>query len=165
MRQYTRKRFKPKYCNKMSKELFELMRAEEMATLYPSNFTKKEAQQTGKDLVNQVLELGNVSILDFGANLVRLSEVIGSAMSEFRSKIKNIEKETVQGVEFYPVNGGETLNFKDDEIWSDIKRELSEREELLKVAYKSKSEIYDESGVLVSKVSSTPRASSVTIKF
>ena len=148
-----------------SKQLFELMKAEEMASLYPHNFTKKEAQQTGKDLVNQVLELGNVSTLDFGANLVRLSEVIGSAMAEFRSKIKDIEKQTVQGVEFNPVNGGETLNFKDDEIWSDIKRELSEREDLLKLAYKSKGEIYDEGGVLVPKVSSTPRASSITIKF
>mgnify|MGYP003594575682 FL=1 len=149
----------------MSKQLFEMMRLQEVSSLYPTDFTKKEAQQTGKDLVNQVLELGNVSTLDFGANLVRLSEVIGSAMAEFRSKIKDIEKQTVQGVEFNPVNGGETLNFKDDEIWSDIKRELSEREELLKVAYKSKGEIYDEGGVLVPKVSSTPRASSITIKF
>ena len=148
-----------------SKQLFELMKAEELASLYPHDFTKKEAQQTGKDLVNQVLELGNVSTLDFGANLVRLSEVIGSAMAEFRSKIKDIEKQTVQGVEFNPVNGGEILNFKDDEIWSDIKRELSEREELLKITYKSKGEIYDEGGVLVPKVSSTPRASSITIKF
>ena len=149
----------------MSKQLFEMMRLQEVSSLYPTDFTKKEAQQTGKDLVNQVLELGNVSTLDFGANLVRLSEVIGSAMSEFRSKIKDIEKQTVQGVEFNPVQGGETLNFKDDEIWSDIKRELSEREELLKVAYKSKGEIYDEGGVLVPKISSTPRASSITIKF
>ena len=149
----------------MSKQLFEMMRLQEVSSLYPTDFTKKEAQQTGKDLVNQVLELGNVSTLDFGANLVRLSEVIGSAMTEFRSKIKDIEKKTVQGVEFNPVNGGETLNFKDDEIWSDIKRELSEREELLKLAYKSKGEIYDEGGVLVPKVSSTPRASSITIKF
>ena len=149
----------------MSKQLFEMMRLQEVSSLYPTDFTKKEAQQTGKDLVNQVLELGNVSTLDFGANLIRLSEVIGSAMAEFRSKIKDIEKQTVQGVEFNPVQGGETLNFKDDEIWSDIKRELSEREELLKVAYKSKGEIYDEGGVLVPKVSSTPRASSITIKF
>ena len=149
----------------MSKQLFEMMRLQEVSSLYPTDFTKKEAQQTGKDLVNQVLELGNVSTLDFGANLVRLSEVIGSAMAEFRSKIKDIEKQTVQGVEFNPVNGGETLNFKDDEIWSEIKIELSEREELLKLAYKSKSEIYDEGGVLVPKVSSTPRASSITIKF
>ena len=149
----------------MSKQLFEMMRLQEVSSLYPTDFTKKEAQQTGKDLVNQVLELGNVSTLDFGANLVRLSEVIGSAMSEFRSKIKDIEKQTVQGVEFNPLQGGETLNFKDDEIWSDIKRELSEREELLKVAYKSKGEIYDEGGVLVPKVSSTQRASSITIKF
>lgn len=149
----------------MSKQLFELMKTEEMASLYPHNFSKKEAQKTGKEMYAKVKESGNVSKLDFGANLVRLNEVISSAVTEFRNDIKDIEKQTIQGVEFNPVNGSETLNFKDDEIWLDIKRDLSEREELLKLAYKSKSEIYDEGGVLVPKVSSTPRASSITIKF
>ena len=149
----------------MSKQLFEMMRLQEVSSLYPANFTKKEAVKTGKDLVKKVLDDGNVSILEFGANMIRLNEVVSSVVAEVRNNIKDIEKQTVHGVEFNPVNGGETLNFKDDEIWSDIKKELSEREELLKVAYKSKGEIYDEGGVLVPKVSSTPRASSITIKF
>jgi hypothetical protein len=62
-------------------------------------------------------------------------------------------------------NGGETINYKECEIWSDIQKELKEREELLKLALKSDKEIYDESGVLVPKVSTTPRKSSLAISF
>lgn len=149
----------------MSKEQFELMRFHEMETLYSPDFTKKEANATGKQLVKNVLESGEVNKLHFGANLARLHEVISSAMVEFRESIIDIEKSKELGVEFNPVNGGETLNFKDDPIWCDIKKELTEREELLKTAYKSKKEIYDSEGIEVIKVSSTPKKSSIIIKF
>ncbi len=62
-------------------------------------------------------------------------------------------------------SGGDTTNFKECEIWSDIFKDLKEREELLKLALKSDKEIYDESGVLVPKVSTTPRKSSLAISF
>lgn len=149
----------------MSKEGFFLMRAEQMATLYDSTFSKKEATETGKNLTKSILESGEVNKMHYGANLARLNEVISSALSEFRDHIVDIEKTKELGVEFTPTNGGETLNYKDDPIWCDIKKELTEREELLKLAYKSKKEIYDSEGIEVTKVSSTPRKSSVTIKF
>ena len=41
----------------MSKEQFELMRFQEMETLYSPDFTKKEATATGKQLVKNVLEM------------------------------------------------------------------------------------------------------------
>lgn len=149
----------------MSKQLFELMQAEQLASLYPVDFTKKEAVKTGAELTKKAFEEGNVDKLHFVANLARLEAVISSAMAEARNGIIDIEKSIALGVEFVPTNGGETLNYKDDPIWSDIKRELTEREELLKVAYKSKNEFYDSEGIEVPKVSSTPRKSSVTIKF
>jgi len=149
----------------MSKEQFELMRFQEMESLYSPDFTKKEATATGKQLVKNVFESGEVNKLHFIANLARLNEVVSSAMTEARESIIDIEKAKELGVEFIPVNGGETLNYKDDPIWCDIKKELTEREELLKTAYKSKKEIYDSEGVEVTRVSSTPKKSSVTIKF
>ena len=149
----------------MSKDLFFEMRTEEIATMYDSTFTKKEASQTGVNLVKTSLENGDVDKMQLFANLARLNEVISSAINECRNSIDVHEKVSVLGVEFNPTNGGETLNYKDDEIYSDIQRELKEREELLKLAYKSKGEIYDEAGVLVPKVSSTTRKSSITIKF
>jgi hypothetical protein len=149
----------------MSKQLFEMMQAEQLSSLYDATFTKKEAVKAGTELTKRVFEVGNVDKLHFVANLARFEAVISAAMTEARNEIIDIEKSSALGVEFTPVNSGETLNYKDDPIWSDIKRELTEREELLKLAYKSKNEIYDSEGVEVTKVSSTPRKSSVTIKF
>lgn len=149
----------------MSKLQFFEMRAEQMTALYDSTFTKKDAIKTGENLIDSVLESGDCNIMELGANLVRLETVICSAVTKFRNHIIDREKQVVLGVEFNPVNGGETLNYKDDPIYADIQRELKEREELLKTAYKSKNEIYDENGIEVTKVSSTPRKSSITIKF
>ena len=149
----------------MSRQLFEIMRTEEMATLYDSTFTKKEASVTGANLTKAVLEAGEVDKMHFGANLARLNEVISSALSTFRDSIIDTEKVTALGVEFNPVNGGETLNYKDDEIYLTMFNDLKEREELLKLAYKAKNEYYDQYGNIIPKVSSTPRKSSITIKF
>jgi len=147
----------------MSKQLFEIMRAEEMATLYDSTFTKKEAILTGEKLVKNVLESGEVDKMNFGANLVRLNEVISAAVSTFRESIIDIEKTIALGVEFNPVNGGNTINYSDDEIWSTIKADLDARTEQLKLAQKQPT--FDAYGNEVPKVSVTPRKSSITIKF
>jgi len=149
----------------MSKQQFELMRASEMCALYDSTFTKKEAIKTGENLIESVLESGEVDIMQLGANLVRLQQVIGSAVDKFRSHIIDTEKQTVLGVEFSPVNGGETLNYKEDEIYLTLFNDLKEREELLKLAYKAKNEFFDQYGNTIPKVSSTSRKSSITIKF
>lgn len=149
----------------MSKELFFNMRAQEIGTLYDSSFTKKEATATGKQLVENILEAGEVDKLEFGANLLRLAEVINSAVATFRDKVEFHEKTVCMGVEFNPVNGGETLNYEEDEVYFTLKSDLKSREELLKLAYKSKDSFFDAYGNEVPKVSSKPRKSSVTIKF
>lgn len=147
----------------MSKELFEVMRSQEMSTLYPTDFTKKEAILTGKKLTETVLELGEVDKMKFGANLARLNEVISAAMQTFRDSIIDTEKVCVMGVEFSPVNGGNTINYSDDEIWCELKKCLDERTEQLKMAQKM--DTFDAYGNQVPKVSTTPRKSSITIKF
>ena len=147
----------------MSKQLFEIMRAEEMATLYDSTFTKKEATTTGVNLTRAALEAGEVDKMHFGANLARLNEVISSALSTFRESIIDTEKVTALGVEFSPVNGGESLNYKDDPIWVTLKADLDARQELLNLAQKQ--EVLDTYGNEAPKVSTTPRKSSITIKF
>lgn len=149
----------------MSKEQFEMMRFQEMESLYSPDFSKKEAIATGKKLIKEAFNDGEVNKLHLIANLARMHEVLSSAMSEARESIIDIEKCKELGVEFIPVQGGETLNYKDDPVWVDIKKELTEREELLKLAYKSKKEIYDSEGIEVTKVSSTPKKSSIQIKF
>jgi len=148
----------------MSKELFFNMRAEEMASLYDASFTKKEAKQQGVNLVKEILDNGNATIEDLCINIVRLKEVINSADAEVR---KHLPEENFEhmGVKFSHSSGGDTVNYKDDEVWADLKKQMTQRQELLKTALKSDKPIYDDEGVEVPKVSTTPRKSSIRITF
>lgn len=147
----------------MSKLQFFDMRAEQMTALYDSTFTKKDAIKTGENLIQSVLESGDVEIMELGANLVRLEQVISSAVSAFRTHIIDEQKQTVLGVEFNPVNGGNKVNYSDDPIYCEFKKDLDARVELLKLAQKQ--EMFDAYGNEVPKVSTTPIKSSITIKF
>jgi len=120
----------------MSKLQFFEMRAEQMTALYDSTFTKKDAIKTGENLIQSVLDSGEVDIMQLGANLARLEQVVSSAMSKFRSHIIDNEKSIILGVEFNPVNGGNTINYSDDEIYATIKSDLDARTEQLKMAQK-----------------------------
>jgi hypothetical protein len=148
----------------MSKLQFFEMRAEEISGMYDSTFTKKEAVKTGADLAKNVLEAGEILPLEFMANLSRLKWVIDSAESQMRSSLEVLTKETVLGIEFNPVLGGSTVNYKEDPEWQALKDKISEREADLKTAsnigafYKEDTEEY------IPKVSTTPKKSSITIK-
>lgn len=143
-------------------EMFLQMRAEDVATMYDATFTKKEAIMQGKSLVNQVVEEGLIDKTQFMANLVRLKAVIDTTESEMRNHLP-IEKIKVMGVEFTPVDGGNNINFNEDEVFRILQKEVDERKELLKLAQKQ--ETFDGSGNQVPKVSLIPRKSSITIKF
>jgi len=145
-----------------SSEQFLMLREQDIVTLYDATFTKKEAVQTGVELVNNLLESGAVDKMQFMANLCRLKEVVNSADSEMRKHLPQ-EKANVYGVEFTPVNGGNTINYVEDEIYQQLKADLDARAELLKLAQHQT--IIDAYGNDVPKVSTTPRKSSITIKF
>lgn len=138
------------------------LRAEEMVTMYDATFTKKDAILTGKRMVDDVLEKGLVGKHEFMTTLVRLKNVIDSAETEMRSNLP-LEKFSINGIDFSPVDGGNTVNYADDEIYRTIKADLDARVELLKLAQKQ--EMIDLYGNDVPKVSLTPRKSSLTIKF
>ena len=148
----------------MSKLQFFQMRSEEISQLYPADFSKKEATKTGINLVNELLESGNVDKDSFTVNLARLNEVISSALSEIKKNISE-EKRTVLGAEINYMNGRTMYNFSEDELYSELSRKLKAREELLKVALKSDEPIYDSEGVEVPKISTSNAKGSITIKF
>lgn len=147
----------------MSKVHFFEMRAEQMTALYDSTFTKQDAIKTGENLVKNALEDGEVEPMELLANLVRLEQVVSSAVTTFRNHIIDEPKQTVLGVEFNPTNGGNTINYSDDPIYCELKKDLDNRVELLKLAQKQ--EVLDNYGNEVPKVSTTPRKSNITIKF
>ena len=145
-----------------SSEMFLELRVNEIVHMYDSTFTKKEAIKTGADLALNVFESGEVSPEEVLANLSRLKWVIDSAETTMRSKIEIYDKRTVLGLEFNYVSGGNTINYADDEIYSNIKADLDARTEQLKMAQKQ--DTFDAYGNQVPKVSTTPRKSSITIK-
>jgi hypothetical protein len=138
------------------------MRADEIVQMYDSTFTKKEAIQTGTNLALNVFESGEVSPAEVLANLSRLKWVIDAAETTMRSKLEIYDKQIILGLEFNYVNGGNTINYADDEVYATIKADLDARTEQLKMAQKQ--DTFDAYGNQVPKVSTTPRKSSITIK-
>ena len=144
-----------------SKNLLMLMQDKELSNAFPS---KKEIQLNAKKFVSEILESGNVDKTELFTQAVRINEALAIVTESLKNEMP-LENFEAFGIKGTYRNGGDTLNYKEDPIYSDIQKELKEREELLKVAYKSSNEIYDESGFLVPKVSSTPKKSSLTINY
>lgn len=139
-----------------------LENSEQLASMYEPTFTKKDAILTGKRMVDNVIESGNIDKHQFMAQLCRLKEVVNSADSEMRKWLPE-EKVTILGVEFTPVNGGNTIDYSEDPIYRQLKTDLDARVELLKLAQKQS--IIDAYGNDVPKVGTTPRKNSITLKF
>jgi len=139
------------------------MREQEIQT---SNFlpNKKEIQFSAKKFVKDLIGKGEVDKMELFAQAVRLNEVLSIVTNGLKNTLpaENFEAFGIKGT--YR-NGGSTPNYKECEIWSEIAKELKEREELLKLAMKSDKEIYDEAGVLVPKVSENICKSSLSISF
>jgi hypothetical protein len=147
----------------MSKDLFQLMRQQEIDT---QNFlpNKLEIQLSAKTFIKEVLDAGEIDKIELLAQAKRMGEALDVINAEL---LKVLPQENFEGYGLKGTfrSGGETINYKDCEVWSDINRELKEREDLLKLALKSQNEIYDAAGVQVPKVSTTPRKSSLAISF
>ena len=147
-----------------TKDLFLQMREEQIASMYDATFTKKEAVSTGKQLADNIINGGNVSKHEALANLVRLNEVVSTAITELKDNVC-FEKVSVLGIEFTPTNGRTMINYKEDEVWQELSNQLKQREELLKVALSQSEPFYDSEGVEVPKVSKSSAKSSLTIKY
>jgi adenylosuccinate synthase len=146
-----------------SKDLFSLMRQQEIET---QNFlpNRLEIQFSAQTFIKEVLDAGEIDKIELLAQAKRMGEALDVINAEL---IKVLPQENFEGYGLKGTfrSGGETINYKDCEVWSDINRELKEREDLLKLALKSQNEIYDAAGVQVPKVSTTPRKSSMAISF
>lgn len=144
----------------MSKQLFELMREQDS---FPVHFGKRDYISRGKEIVNSLIEDGEIDKIEFWTKVAKMKETINAMDAQLRESIQLNEKIVSNGVEFNPVIGGNTINYDQDEIYTQLKKDLKEREELLKMAQKST--IFDAYGNEVPKVGTTPRKSSITIKF
>ena len=140
-----------------------MMREQEIQT---QNFlpNKKEIQFSATKFINDVIDGGEVDKYELLAQAKRMQEALDVITAKILEVVpqENFEAFGLKGT-FR--NGGETINYKDDFKWSEIKEKLNEREMLLKVALKSNSSIYDDDGVEVTRVSTSPRKDTLAISW
>ena len=145
----------------MSKDLFLMMREEEINT---TNFlpTKKEVVSTSKEFAQNLVDSGEVNITEVYAQAIRLKESLTAVESVLKSALpeENFEGFGLKGT--YRA-GGSILNYAEDPIYAEMKEDLKNREELLKLAQKQS--VIDAYGEVVPKVSITYRKSSLAISF
>jgi hypothetical protein len=145
----------------MSKDLFMLMREQEIQT---SNFlpTKKEIQFSSKKFITEILEAGEVDKYELIAQAKRMGEALDIINIEL---LKVLPQENFEafGLKGTFRNGGDTINYSEDAIYTQLKADLDARAELLKLALKQ--DVIDAYGNDVPKVSTTPRESSLSISF
>lgn len=147
----------------MSKQLFELMREEEVATL---NFlpTKKEIQFSSKEFAWKLIDEGNHNPQELLAQALRLKEALTVIESEIRNSLPQEDFEAF-GLKGKYVQGGNIPQYEDDEIYRNLKKDLKDREALLKTALSQQETFFDAYGNEVPKVSTKPRKSSLTITY
>lgn len=147
----------------MSKGLFELMQMEEIET---TNFlpTKKELVKQSTNFITNILDSGEYNIHELLSQSKRASESLEVINSEI---LKRLPQENFEafGLKGTFRQGGEKLNFSEDEVVAELEKKLAQRKELVKTATKSDEPIYDSDGVEVAKVSSTQIKSSLSISF
>lgn len=136
---------------KKSKEMFLELRQFESLQFEPT-FTKKEAQQQGKDLAKLILDGGHVTPEESYSNVVRLKEVINELEKGLKQGLTVTEETSLNGVRFSLSNTGDRLDYEKDVLYKSLKDKLKDREDLLKLAFKSGDVIYDSDGVEVPKV-------------
>jgi hypothetical protein len=146
-----------------NKDLFlELREAEEQGLLSPV-YTKKKCAEVSKTLVAQVIEDGRLSPEEAVAQLSRISEIVTNALKDLKPYIT--ENNSVGGVTFTKINGRRMPQYETCDVYAELKRKLKDREELLKAALNSRSEIYDEEGVQVPKVPVKYTDDAIQIRF
>ena len=147
----------------MSKELFELMRMQEIQT---NNFlpNKKEIQFSAKTFITNLLDEGNVDKYELLAQAKRM----GEALDVINSKLLEVlpqENFEAFGLKGTFRSGGDTTNYGDDVVYCKLKKKLDARVELLKLAQKQDVCDPEDNYYEVPKVSTTPRKSSLSITF
>lgn len=145
----------------MSKDLFLMLREEEVAT---SNFlpTKKELSLSSKLFAEELVNSGDHNLTELYSQAIRLKEALTVVEGVLKSKLpeENFEAFGLKGT--YR-SGGDSINYNEDYIYQQIKEDLDARAELLKLAQKQ--DVFDAYGNEVPKVSVTPRKSSLAISF
>lgn len=149
--------------------------AYEYANAFDIQLTKYMSFPTIEQNINTILgavENGTVSGLEVFSIFKKIEKIFDEAKKKVEAyAFDEAEKHGAKtfnsnGCEFSIRQGYAQYNFDEDHIYSDLKQRLKEREDLLKLALKSKDMIFGSDGVEVPKVSVKGYTKdSLTIKF
>lgn len=147
----------------MSKDLFMMMREQEVATLtdYP---TKKEIEINSKQFAKQLIDSGEIDKLELFAQAERMAQAVTTVRDEIKASLPK-EKHQFYGIEIIPVNGRQMIQYQEDLVWAELKEKLQQREELLKTSLKVTNEVYDSEGIEIPKVSVKYSIDSLQVKY
>lgn len=139
----------------------------EMAFNFPE-MSKREIEAQAAHNAAQMMEQGEANEWQTLAAAERLKAYAESFIKVIRNSITGTPEKNYKahGCEFSMMITGDRLDFEQDDLYNSIKEQLKEREDLLKLAYKSTQPIYDADGVQVPKVGIKTHGSEVLkIKF
>jgi hypothetical protein len=145
----------------MSKNLYELMQMQEIATY---NFlpSKKELELSSKTFAKNLIDAGEIDKVEAFAQAERLTTAISNVRDELKASLPR-EKNEAFGIILTPVNGRQIVQFSEDAIWIKLNEDLKAREELLKLALKQ--DVIDAYGNDVPKVSVKYASDSLAVKY
>ena len=130
--------------------------------------SKKDAIQLGERNAKQIIDAGEQDLFKLSSQSFRLEEFLKAFNKQLRNGLQdelNSGKFEAYGIEFSCKNAPSRLNYKEDEVWFELNAKLKEREELLKVAEKSKEQIFDSEGVEVPRVSRVGGGEILNVKY
>jgi hypothetical protein len=144
----------------------------DLITLTSGQLTKDALQRWSADMV-ALIDNGDLNPLEAHAKakaiMAALKDVIDQTEQQARDEADKYGGKTFQafGAKVTLKDGNVTPNYDEDAVWNSIKQQLKEREELLKLAFKSKdAEITDTTtGEVVPRVSAKYAKSSISIQF
>jgi hypothetical protein len=131
--------------------------------------SKKELESKARNLMIEELENGTTNNYELLSKLTKINDFTSCMLSVLKPQIQNElngEKHESHNIKISHGNTGDRLSYEDDIVYKDILKALKEREELLKLAYKSSETIFDSKGVEVPKVSvKTPSSSYIKVNY
>lgn len=138
-----------------SKEFLLMREQEETGQLYVPTITKKEVKSKAEQDAKALIDAGNADVADAFVDATRITEYLTTFVGELKKHISPDEygKEYATKSAKITFRGtGDRLDYEQDEVYADLKERLKAREDLLKLAYKSKDMLFDSEGVEAPKV-------------
>lgn len=152
-----------------SREFLLMRQEEETGQLYVPTISKKEVKSKAEQDAQALIDAGNADVADAFVDATRIAEYLTTFVKALKIHVTPDEygKEYATKSAKITFRGtGDRLDYEQDEVYANLKQQLKEREELLKLAYKSKDMLFDSEGVEVPKVAvKTPSKETVVITY